>query len=389
MMQAKNGQTGEIEYINADAATVIQSVVDLLATGGCICIKRGTYNITTEIDINNSDIIIRGEGKQTVLEATAALTNLIDIGDDNVNVFLIDLTLSGNGNVDYTLNISRALATNRAKPVYVQNCDIHGADIANVIATNRDDYHIQASYLGIGANRSPYNLYDAYGSACFVDHTVFHQSTTAGIYLSDSKTLYLTNSMLGCYTGDQVQLEDGGRLKGTNVWFDTLACHSVFNSGGASWGELMLTNCHVAGQIEGRFSYIILNGVWLDYAAPFATHILVTVTMALFGSVYLVQAAAPRFTITGRFDFYDTHFIRWESNLKRWGTATILNGNNSVVVNHGFYSTPTSVQAQGDHEQTRDLIVHTVGGVQFTIGTGDGVNVGADRLVRWQGWYEP
>jgi len=62
-IKAKNGRTGQIEYEDTDAANIIQDVLDALGSnGGQILIKRGEYEISQTISLNNvNNVIISGE----------------------------------------------------------------------------------------------------------------------------------------------------------------------------------------------------------------------------------------------------------------------------------------------------------------------------------------
>jgi len=68
MYYAKNGRTGQIEFSGTDASTVIQSAIDALTDGGRIFIKKGTYELSTFLEIKTSGIILEGEGYQTFLK---------------------------------------------------------------------------------------------------------------------------------------------------------------------------------------------------------------------------------------------------------------------------------------------------------------------------------
>jgi len=60
----------------------IQAAIDSLpATGGCIYMKEGTYNITDPIYIINNNISIIGCGRSTILTA-----GILILGDDMINV---------------------------------------------------------------------------------------------------------------------------------------------------------------------------------------------------------------------------------------------------------------------------------------------------------------
>jgi hypothetical protein len=60
---AKNGRTGQIDFSGTDAASVIQSAINSLTTGGTIFIKGGEY--VGDIEVKKSYIRLVGEGRAT------------------------------------------------------------------------------------------------------------------------------------------------------------------------------------------------------------------------------------------------------------------------------------------------------------------------------------
>jgi len=71
IIYAKNGETGEIEFVGNDFATVMQQAIDALPdSGGKILIKAGQYMVTKTIRIAKSFIVIEGEGTWDQLTMT-------------------------------------------------------------------------------------------------------------------------------------------------------------------------------------------------------------------------------------------------------------------------------------------------------------------------------
>ena len=71
VVKAKNGSTGQIEFSGSDAATVIQSAINALTSGGKIFIKRGYYYLSSSLTIPSGahPIILEGEGYSTQLKS--------------------------------------------------------------------------------------------------------------------------------------------------------------------------------------------------------------------------------------------------------------------------------------------------------------------------------
>lgn len=103
-IKAMNGNTGMIDFIGTDAASVIQNALDALYTGGKIFIKEGTYMIDSAIKIRRkgrfeANTIIEGESLATELKLDSGNTNdIIKITDDlgTSNFIIRNLKLNGN-----------------------------------------------------------------------------------------------------------------------------------------------------------------------------------------------------------------------------------------------------------------------------------------------------
>ena len=66
----------------ADATELIQNAIDAMTGQGAILLKKGTYNISGQIHLNRSNVVLRGEGNETVLVAKGTDTrSLIYVGE--------------------------------------------------------------------------------------------------------------------------------------------------------------------------------------------------------------------------------------------------------------------------------------------------------------------
>ena len=61
LVRAKNGRTGEIEFSDTDAATVIQNAIDSLDEGGTVFIRSGFYKLYDSITLKPF-VVLEGEG---------------------------------------------------------------------------------------------------------------------------------------------------------------------------------------------------------------------------------------------------------------------------------------------------------------------------------------
>lgn len=64
---ARNRESGQIQFKNTDAATVINNAITALTNGGSIIVTEGNYTITTSIKLK-SRISIKGSAKSTILK---------------------------------------------------------------------------------------------------------------------------------------------------------------------------------------------------------------------------------------------------------------------------------------------------------------------------------
>lgn len=65
----------------SDATSLIQDAIDKVDAPGAILLKKGTYNVEGVIRLNRSGVVLRGEGDETVIYASAHhKCNLIEMG---------------------------------------------------------------------------------------------------------------------------------------------------------------------------------------------------------------------------------------------------------------------------------------------------------------------
>ena len=65
----------------ADATQLIQNAINAVNGNGAILLKAGTYNVSGNITLNKSGVVLRGEGSSTIIKATGTDDrNLIEVG---------------------------------------------------------------------------------------------------------------------------------------------------------------------------------------------------------------------------------------------------------------------------------------------------------------------
>lgn len=108
----------------------IQEGINMLGTGGTMLIREGTWLISSPILIKSDGTSIMGCGKDTILQATAALAaNGIMDGNSKNNFTIQGVSFVGGAASDFCLKISGARA-------HVSNCFFNvGADGIEVVST--------------------------------------------------------------------------------------------------------------------------------------------------------------------------------------------------------------------------------------------------------------
>jgi len=150
---AKNCTTGQIDYTNTDAATVIQAAINTLTNGGLIFVKSGEYRLSTSIQLI-SNLIICGEGSSTLFTFTGS-----DINGVGGDMFYLDEECSNIRLTSFSCNQNNK---GRAS-IYIQNA----------------------------------------GNNIEVDHTYTynHKSNRVNIYVGGANGVIVANNYLNCTQG--------------------------------------------------------------------------------------------------------------------------------------------------------------------------------------------
>jgi hypothetical protein len=90
---AKSGWNGSLMFSSTDAATVIQSAINSLTSGGKVFIKAGTYELNGKTITVTQPLVIAGEGSQTVLQSGTIQVSYG--GAWNYRFFIYDIRLRG------------------------------------------------------------------------------------------------------------------------------------------------------------------------------------------------------------------------------------------------------------------------------------------------------
>jgi len=119
-IQAINGSTGKIDYSGTDAASVINSALSALTSGGKLFIKKATYPITSTLaaPTNPEKLIIESDG--ALLQSQADIYVLSIYSNTTVHGLRID----GNGHRYCGIKIGGG--GNGAYNTIVEKCEVYG-----------------------------------------------------------------------------------------------------------------------------------------------------------------------------------------------------------------------------------------------------------------------
>jgi len=141
--------------------TDIQDGIDALpAGGGLVFIKNGTYNLSTTITIAKSNVVLEGQGDNTILFLNSGVNdNIIELGD-GVNPYSFiqvkNLKIDGNHNeqtTGYGIYVTRYATHCSVKGVHIYDTYSHGifvyddADYTDIISCYFEETYGDGVYL--------------------------------------------------------------------------------------------------------------------------------------------------------------------------------------------------------------------------------------------------
>jgi hypothetical protein len=205
-IRAESNVAGGTDYNGAVVSTVIQAAIDALASGGSIFFRRGTYEVATQLSWTTDEITLVGEGINTEIKATAAITSIFNITAARYAHFE-KLFINGNNNATTCIYGKRATS---AVPMHtLKDCWVWGAITSNIDFTGCEDSVLINVYLDGRIAEAPATIYTEYGLrlgasgdgyitggqiSCYNLICGFHKY--ADIYAKNIVDLKLTNSTL-------------------------------------------------------------------------------------------------------------------------------------------------------------------------------------------------
>jgi len=367
----------------ADEAEINAAIAALPASGGRVVLSEGTFNIAEAVSLNGDYISLVGQGPySTVLNAVASGT-IIDIPSKGVGScyregYIGHLGIKGNKGSYTTIGIDLTEVWNfRLEYLYVYDCT-KGIYSAASYVTGMDGLTVQESYVRDCVEQFSFN---SGGQIHLVD-------CYAIIELGAAHNYQLVNvagaRLLGCIsdTGDygfHIADSDDVALGFCRAY----SGNRGFNfEGGDDMGILRLWGCSARDIVNQGFLYVPGAGKSIEGVVQQGCD-----AKGCGTGLYLGGTGTLQDVDVSHNDFSgattpvdDSHGgtktnVRIEHNhghaTENSGTATLVNGQTSIVVNHGLAVTPaagdimvTPIEAWG---AMTEFYIDTYTSTQFTI----------------------
>lgn len=195
--------SGDYQTDGTDDDVQIQAAIDAVGTagGGVVLIRKGTYVVGTQIDVDSANIHVVGEGMgATILQAKTAFTTATDIVNiTSSNCSIENLTIDGNKSNQTTENHDGVVATTGTQIV------IKNVEVKNLNRNSGNTYGISLT-----ANNS------------FIIGCISHDNELVGINCSGQGC-----SLVGClaYSNAGIGIDIGGAGSSAS------SCQSNSNTG--------------------------------------------------------------------------------------------------------------------------------------------------------------
>jgi len=434
---AKDGHTGQIPFSGKDAATVIQSALNALASGRTwkeMIYLKGSFTISSSISIPSyTRIVIDG-----VLKAGTGITDaILKTSDNTTEVEVIGGVIDGDGQsirgIDFvTVGLSnitlrdlsvincvldgirlKGITNLKINNLLVDNCGqqslqhniypmrIYNGNFSNIITINspagaglkmRGVQNVLITNLVSKSNQD--GLVIAGGDSSedttenvIVDGFSFVGNSRYGFHTYDEKAtsrwITLANGVIRESGQDGIALHASGTrwidISNVIVMNSGIETPNTYNGVDISEGRwITITGCIIAD-----LNYAVADRTQKDgiYISSDAKDIIVTGNLFTRNRGYGVNNESTRVRIYNNY-YYENNLGDIVGGSVNKGTATIPNGSSSVVVNHGLHSAPSVVKLTGTHSEVKDCWVTNVTDTQFTINAPAAVS--ADRDIYWQ-----
>jgi len=312
---------GGTDYSGTGAATVIQEAIDASPAGALIILKAAKYELTSGLNITTRGITLSGESAfmhseglyGTTLYSTSSITFLTI--KDTYDVTLKNFGIIGNNRgAKQTGLLIDNVQRLRIENVYIGYIDGYGLKTQNTF------WDSSADNLWVNKCGDEENEYHAvYFGSDSADFHAFHFRSTAyyyrNVYVGGNDHYFIASQFHGETSRDKlpnVELADGGQHKIANSMFSWGEPHLTINSNAnVITGNTFQNNDDLALSITGNLNknHVINNRLSGD--------------VSISGNDNIVKL--------------NSHYVT-----ENGGTATISNGNTSIVVSHGCDYTPSA-----------------------------------------------
>jgi len=343
IVYARNGKTGELEFSDEDAATVIQKAIDALpAEGGKIFTKSGVYLIKNRIKMRTG-VWLEGEGLShayaTVLKQAANFDELI-LMEDILHAGLCNIGLRGDKDT-YTRSVGLRVRTT-AYAGDLEHC------IENVLISNFPEQGVliqgdsrECHFTDVRSHGNGEGGFHVYGGNHRFVNCVAGGNTYQGFTLMDGFSTYIgiaawSNTTYGIYIAAT-----------TNG--DIIIGQAYDNY----WAGFCIEETIAGSPPHQNLVYIIsmdsTRGFWIkggedNLIAGVATQVVSgkqATGVRVEGGANNIMDVESYLNGTADWELVGgTYILKSRRGLKNSGTATIVAGATSVTVAHGLIGTP-------------------------------------------------
>ena len=188
--------TTNADYVcdgTADEVEINQAITELATTGGTVMLLEGTFTIDAGININQANVMLKGQGSGTLILTSKELLGMINVSVSDCAV--IDVHLQGGGTGDSIYGIYGISGTSLS----IRGCTFEDMGWAGVLLNGLDRCVITSCFFRTIA---PYGVSIGSSSDRIVVVGNVFRSCRNGVYTSGNG---------GCVTGNQMYQDSGGQ----------------------------------------------------------------------------------------------------------------------------------------------------------------------------------
>jgi parallel beta-helix repeat protein len=311
---AKNGTTGQIVYSGTDAASVFNSAISGLPSGGgSIFVDSGIYSITSTINLRLSNTVLCGAGASTVLNVPMTNDFGILVTGAITNATIENLKFVGPG-TGYTGDTACLVMVSWTNYVTIQDCYFYGCGSHSIFIVESDYALVTRNYVSGSA-------LDGIGLAQGADYcTVSNNFVTNTSNMHDMNGIDINGkvkaSTHNTIIDNTIQWSHGG------ICFDT-ACNNIAQGNTISHVILGIDNTGAGGSTATTDNQLIGNTISYSEGANFG--------LAGYNAGIQISHLADRTTVTGNIisNFADR--------------CILLNSNGNTITGNTFKDSPVGM----------------------------------------------